>query len=50
MFNIYISFILASFFRRCDLSIKNANVDEKKERIKRIKKVTTKTAKTIKRN
>ena len=44
------NFAFSSFFRRENLLIKNANVDEKEKRTKEIKKATTKTAKTIKRN
>ena len=50
VFYISISFVFNFFFRRCDLLTKNANVDEKKEKVKEIEKVTTevKTEITIK--
>ena len=50
MFNIYITFAFTSFLCRCDLSIKNANVDEERKKAEEIKEVTTKATKTTERN
>ena len=42
--------LLLFFFRRCNLSIENANVDKKEEKTEKIEKIITKIAKMIKRN
>ena len=39
MFCVYISFAFISFLRRCDLSTKNANVDEKRKEAEKIEKI-----------
>ena len=42
MFYIYINLVFNFFFRRCDLSTKDANVDEKEEKAKEIEKTMIK--------
>ena len=41
VFYVYISFAFTFSLRRCDLSTKNANVDEKRKKAEKIEEVTT---------